>query len=113
MRSPRSVVVLLVAALVNAATFCVITYLEPLVTDVAGCAAGWVPVTLALFGLGSFTGVTVAGRLSDARPMRVLLPGGSLSSADGRCSRSWREAPWPSWCSCSSRGLSRSPWGRR
>ncbi|MGI5491914.1 Cmx/CmrA family chloramphenicol efflux MFS transporter [Microtetraspora malaysiensis] len=76
LRDPRLIVTLLLAALVNGATFCAFTYLAPLVTEVGGFGDGWVPVMLALFGLGSFTGVTVAGRMSDARPVRLLLAGG-------------------------------------
>jgi predicted MFS family arabinose efflux permease len=41
--------------------------------------AGWVPVMLALFGLGSFAGVTVAGRYADRRETRpVFVAGGTL-----------------------------------
>ncbi|WP_433218363.1 Cmx/CmrA family chloramphenicol efflux MFS transporter [Microtetraspora malaysiensis] len=76
LRDPRLIVTLLLGALVNGATFCAFTYLAPLVTEVGGFGDGWVPVMLALFGLGSFTGVTVAGRMSDARPVRLLLVGG-------------------------------------
>ncbi|MEU0566896.1 Cmx/CmrA family chloramphenicol efflux MFS transporter, partial [Nonomuraea sp. NPDC005983] len=76
LRGPRLLVVLLLAALVNAATFCTFTYLTPLVTNVSGFSEGWVPALLALFGAGSFAGVTIGGRLSDTRPMRVLIPGG-------------------------------------
>ncbi|GAB3982538.1 hypothetical protein GCM10029978_086510 [Actinoallomurus acanthiterrae] len=76
LRSPRLLVVLLLAALVNAATFCTFTYLALVVTAVSGFSEDWVPGTLALFGLGSFAGVTIGGRLSDTRPMRVLVPGG-------------------------------------
>ncbi|MET8993390.1 Cmx/CmrA family chloramphenicol efflux MFS transporter [Nonomuraea wenchangensis] len=76
LKEARVVVVLVLAALVNAATFCVFTYLAPLVTEVAGLAAGWVPAVLALFGLGSFAGVSVAGRLSDTRPAQLLAGGG-------------------------------------
>ncbi|MGW2144381.1 Cmx/CmrA family chloramphenicol efflux MFS transporter [Nonomuraea bangladeshensis] len=76
LREARVVVVLVLAALVNAATFCVFTYLAPLVTEVAGLAEGWVPAVLALFGLGSFAGVSVAGRLSDTRPAPLLAGGG-------------------------------------
>jgi DHA1 family chloramphenicol resistance protein-like MFS transporter len=76
LRGPRLLVVLLLAALVNAATFCTFTYLTPLITNVSGFSEGWVPAMLALFGLGSFAGVTIGGRLSDTRPMRVLIPGG-------------------------------------
>ncbi|MGW5489441.1 Cmx/CmrA family chloramphenicol efflux MFS transporter [Streptosporangium sandarakinum] len=76
LRRPRLLVTLSLGALVNGATFCAFTYLAPLVTDVGGFGPGWVPVFLALFGLGSFAGVTVGGRVSDERPMRLLVPGG-------------------------------------
>ena len=68
--------VLLLGALVNGGTFCALTYLAPLVTTVSGVEVGWVPVVLALFGVGSFAGVTVAGRLADAHPVRLLAVGG-------------------------------------
>ncbi|MEU5948114.1 Cmx/CmrA family chloramphenicol efflux MFS transporter [Micromonospora sp. NPDC047465] len=76
LRRPRLLVTLLLGALVNGATFCTFTYLAPLITDVSGYDRRWVPVLLALFGLGSFVGVTVGGRVSDSQPMRVLVPGG-------------------------------------
>ncbi|HUR08202.1 MAG TPA: Cmx/CmrA family chloramphenicol efflux MFS transporter [Nonomuraea sp.] len=76
LRDPRLLVVLVLAALVNAATFCTFTYLTPLIINVSGFSDGWVPAMLALFGLGSFAGVTIGGRLSDTRPMRVLVVGG-------------------------------------
>lgn len=55
----------LLAALVNAGTFGVFTFLAPVTTDSAGLAEHLVPVVLVAFGLGSFVGVTVAGRLGD------------------------------------------------
>ncbi|MGW2221099.1 Cmx/CmrA family chloramphenicol efflux MFS transporter [Nonomuraea sp. NPDC001684] len=76
LREPRLLVALALGALVNAATFGTFTYLSPLLTEVSGVSEGWVPVLLALFGLGSFAGVTAAGRLSDARPALVLVAGG-------------------------------------
>ncbi|MET9810533.1 Cmx/CmrA family chloramphenicol efflux MFS transporter [Streptomyces halstedii] len=69
---PRLLLTLLVMALVQGATFCAFSYLEPLVTRVTGFGAGWVPVVLALFGAGSFAGVTLAGRLADSRPKAVI-----------------------------------------
>jgi DHA1 family chloramphenicol resistance protein-like MFS transporter len=65
--------VLLLGALVNAATFGVFTYLAPVAEGVAP-----VPVVLAAFGLGCFAGVTAAGRLADRWPGRVVAVGGSL-----------------------------------
>jgi DHA1 family chloramphenicol resistance protein-like MFS transporter len=69
---------MLIAALVNAATFAGFTFLAPVVTDTADLGELWVPVALVLFGAGSFAGVTVAGRLSDRRPGPVLAVGGPL-----------------------------------
>ncbi|WDV54773.1 MFS transporter [Streptomyces coeruleorubidus] len=76
LRSPRLVVTLVLGALVNGATFCTFTYLAPLVTEVAGLGNAWVPGVLALFGAGSFAGVSAAGRFADRRPVPVLVFGG-------------------------------------
>lgn len=76
LRRPRLLVLLLCGALVNAGTFCTFTYLAPLVTEVSGLTQAWVPAALALFGLGSFAGVTVGGRLADSWPLRLMIPGG-------------------------------------
>ncbi|GGP04525.1 MFS transporter [Nonomuraea glycinis] len=78
LRRPRLLQVLLLGALVNAATFGTFTFLAPIVTDVPGLDPLWVSVVLVLFGLGSFVGVTVAGRLSDQRPGVVVAVGGPL-----------------------------------
>ncbi|MGW6023000.1 Cmx/CmrA family chloramphenicol efflux MFS transporter [Streptomyces sp. NPDC055099] len=75
LREPRLVVTLLLGALVNGATFCTFTYLSPVITNVTGFSEGWVPALLALFGVGSFAGVTVSGRFADARPVPFLLTG--------------------------------------
>ncbi|MEV5013282.1 Cmx/CmrA family chloramphenicol efflux MFS transporter [Streptomyces sp. NPDC053780] len=72
LRNARLLVVMLLGALVNAATFASLTFLAPLVTDTAGLGELWVTVALVLFGAGSLTGVTVAGRLSDRRPGAVV-----------------------------------------
>lgn len=76
--SPRLVLTMLLAALVNAGTFSTLTFLAPIVTHTAGLSQWWVSVALVLFGVGSFIGVTVAGRLSDARPRIVIVGGGSV-----------------------------------
>jgi MFS transporter, DHA1 family, chloramphenicol resistance protein len=77
LRDPRLLAMLLSGALVNGATFCTFTYLVPLVTDVSGIGPAWVPAVLALFGLGSFIGVTAAGRFADTRPAKLLVVGGA------------------------------------
>ncbi|MCO5971811.1 Cmx/CmrA family chloramphenicol efflux MFS transporter [Actinoallomurus soli] len=77
---PRLILVMALGALVNGATFGTFTFLAPVVTGTAGLGEPWVPAVLGLFGLGSFLGVTVAGRLSDRRPGLVIAVGGPLSS---------------------------------
>ncbi|MFE2492916.1 Cmx/CmrA family chloramphenicol efflux MFS transporter [Streptomyces scopuliridis] len=76
LREPRLLVPLSLGALVNGATFCSFTYLAPLLTEVSGLGSAWVPALLALFGLGSFAGVTISGRLADVRPVPLLVAGG-------------------------------------
>ncbi|MFJ5901037.1 Cmx/CmrA family chloramphenicol efflux MFS transporter [Streptomyces sp. NPDC093064] len=75
---PRLILVMVLGALVNAATFAGFTFLAPVVTDTAGLGELWIPVVLVLFGAGSFIGVTAAGRLSDQRPGLVIAVGGPL-----------------------------------
>ncbi|MEU6019277.1 Cmx/CmrA family chloramphenicol efflux MFS transporter [Streptomyces sp. NPDC047515] len=79
---PRLLLTLLTSALVQGATFCAFSYFEPLATHVTGLGDAWVPALLALFGLGSFVGVTAAGRLVDARPL-ALTTAGLVSLAAG------------------------------
>ncbi len=85
--SPPLVLTMASAALVNTGTFATLTFLAPLVTDVAGLSRWWVPVALVLFGVGSFLGVTVAGRTSDRIPGVVVGVGGVLLLGAG--------SPWP------------------
>ncbi|WP_405753525.1 MFS transporter [Streptomyces sp. NBC_01411] len=73
---------LLTMALVQGATFCTFSYLESLLTRETGLSAGWVPAALALFGVGSFIGVTVAGRFADRRP-KALIASGMVALALG------------------------------
>ncbi|HWN36270.1 MAG TPA: Cmx/CmrA family chloramphenicol efflux MFS transporter [Pseudonocardia sp.] len=75
---PGLLLVLTLGALVNGATFCTFSYLAPVVTDTARLGPLWVPVVLAAFGIGSFAGVSIAGRLADRRPAAVLTLGGGL-----------------------------------
>ncbi|MYU24153.1 MFS transporter [Streptomyces sp. SID8352] len=69
---PRLLLVMLLGALVNAATFGSLTFLAPVVTGAAGLHPLWVPVALVLFGTGALVGVTVAGRFADRRPGTVV-----------------------------------------
>ncbi|MGV0853408.1 Cmx/CmrA family chloramphenicol efflux MFS transporter [Mycolicibacterium phlei] len=73
--SPRLILAMLLGALVNGGTFAAFTFLAPVVTETAGLAEAWVPLALVLFGIGSFVGVTAAGRVSDRHPRRALCVG--------------------------------------
>ncbi|MEU1957438.1 Cmx/CmrA family chloramphenicol efflux MFS transporter [Nocardia sp. NPDC019304] len=65
----------LVAVLVNAATFAGFTFLGSVTTGLADAGARWAPIVLALFGLGSFAGVTLTGRYSDRHRERIVALG--------------------------------------
>nr|WP_246242145.1 MFS transporter [Glutamicibacter mishrai] len=69
---------MLLAALVNGGTFAAFTFIAPIATVTAGMPEGAVPLVLVLFGLGSFSGITIAGRFSDRRPLLILIVGGPL-----------------------------------
>lgn len=62
-------------ALFAAATFCLFSYLAPLLTDVSGLSEGWVPAVLVLFGVGAFVGTWIGGRTADAHPFGTLYVG--------------------------------------
>lgn len=49
---PRLILVMLLGALVNAATFATFTFLAPIVTDTAGLGKPWISLVLVLFGVG-------------------------------------------------------------
>lgn len=76
--TPRLILAMSLGALINGGTFAAFTFLAPIVTETAGLAEEWVSVALVMFGIGSFLGVTIAGRLSDQRPALVLGVGGPL-----------------------------------
>ena len=76
--SPPLILAMTLGAMINGATFAVLTFLAPVATETAGLPDVWVPVVLVMFGGGSFLGVTIAGRLSDRRPGLVLGVGGPL-----------------------------------
>ncbi len=90
---PRLAVVMLLGALVNAATFASFTFLAPVVTGTAGLDELWVSVALVLFGVGSFLGVTVAGRSSDRHPGAVVAVGGPLLLVGWSASALLADAP--------------------
>ena len=76
-RRPVLVAVLL-AVLVNAATFGVFTFLAVIGAD-AGIDAAWTPLLLAAFGVGAFAGVAATGRWA-ARFDRSWITGGAAGA---------------------------------
>ncbi len=76
--TPPLALAMILAALVNAGTFAVFTFLAPIVTEIAGLPDAAVSVALVLFGLGSFLGVTIAGRYADRHSGALLAVGGPL-----------------------------------
>ncbi|GAA3867007.1 MFS transporter [Streptomyces sedi] len=81
-------------ALVNAATFGVLTFLAPVVTETAGLGELWVPVALVLFGVGAFAGVNAAGRFADRRPVAVLACAGPPLLLGWPATALLAERPW-------------------
>lgn len=77
LRRPVVVSTLLVGVLVNGGTFAAYTYLGPLLTDAGGARPGLVPVALAVFGVGAFVGVSLAGRVADTSYRPLVLGGGA------------------------------------
>ncbi|MFG3588084.1 Cmx/CmrA family chloramphenicol efflux MFS transporter [Streptomyces sp. NPDC047990] len=80
-RDPQVWLAIAVVMLSAGGVFCAFSYLSPLLTEVAGLDAGWVPGVLALFGAGAFLGTTIGGRVADAHLFGVLLTGVAASAA--------------------------------
>lgn len=72
-RRPVLVAVVL-AVLVNAATFGVFTFLAVIGAD-AEVGASWIPLLLAVFGVGAFLGVAATGRWATRRPRTWIVFG--------------------------------------
>lgn len=83
-----------VAALGVASIFAVYTFIGPLVTQTAGLSERWIPVALALFGVGMTAGNTLGGRLADRHGSLGLVAGfGSALLALGWLATAGA-APW-------------------
>lgn len=72
MRTPRLWVAFSTNALTTSALLVTFSYLAPLLTGVTGLPEAAVPAVLALYGVGTVAGITVAGRTTDARPNGTL-----------------------------------------
>lgn len=75
LRKPAVWAMMLVAALGVASIFAVYTFIGPFVTDTAALDQAWIPIALALFGVGMTAGNLIGGRLADSHPARGLVLG--------------------------------------
>lgn len=75
LRKPAVWAMMLVAALGVASIFAVYTFIGPFVTDTTALDQAWVPIALALFGVGMTAGNLIGGRLADSHPVRGLVLG--------------------------------------
>ncbi|MBB2900915.1 DHA1 family inner membrane transport protein [Kineococcus radiotolerans] len=66
---------LLIVTVGFASMFTVLSYVSPLLTEVAGFSEGAVSWVLVLFGVGATLGNVLGGRLADWRPYRTLAVG--------------------------------------
>lgn len=65
----------LTTALAISALMVTFGYLAAFLTETTGMAERWVPVVLAVYGIGSCLGIMVGGRTADAHPLRSLTIG--------------------------------------
>jgi DHA1 family inner membrane transport protein len=70
LRRPQVVLTLAFGVVGFGGMFALYSYIAPLVTDVAGASAGFIPVVLLVFGSGMIAGTVLGGRLAD----RALFP---------------------------------------
>jgi DHA1 family inner membrane transport protein len=66
---------MLVAAISVASIFAVYTFIGPFVTDVTHLERSWIPLALALYGVGMTVGNLIGGRLADNYSTRGLVIG--------------------------------------
>lgn len=73
LRSGRLWLTLLACATTTGGVLAAYSYISPLLTEQAGVPSGLVPLVLTGFGVGSFAGTILGGRLGDARPGLVTI----------------------------------------
>ncbi|WP_298326951.1 Cmx/CmrA family chloramphenicol efflux MFS transporter [Haloactinopolyspora sp.] len=64
-RTRRMWLALATTAAFQAGVFAAFSYFAPLLTDVSGVSERSVPLVLALFGVGTFIGISIGGRVAD------------------------------------------------
>jgi MFS transporter, DHA1 family, inner membrane transport protein len=78
-RRPRLWLMLSTSLLVIGATFSAFSFLNPILTEISGFAAGAVPLLLVAYGAATVVGNTIVGRLADRHALSVLLCGLALN----------------------------------
>lgn len=73
LRSPRLGLVLAACAATSGGVLATYSFIAPVLTEQAGVPAGLVPLVLTGFGVGSFLGTLVCGRLGDRHPHAVTI----------------------------------------
>jgi MFS transporter, DHA1 family, inner membrane transport protein len=73
LRRPQVLLTLLVGVVGFGGMFAMYSYIAPIVTEVTGESAGFVPVVLLAFGIGGVAGTTLGGRLADRALFRSLV----------------------------------------
>ncbi|MFB8004010.1 Cmx/CmrA family chloramphenicol efflux MFS transporter [Nocardia sp. NPDC056000] len=73
------------SALIFSSMMASFSYLGAMLTTDTGLDASWVPMVLALFGVGSLIGITLGGRVADTHPFPTLYIGatGALLASIG------------------------------
>ncbi|MEU6710370.1 Cmx/CmrA family chloramphenicol efflux MFS transporter [Nonomuraea sp. NPDC046802] len=75
MINPRLWLAYGITALTTGALLASFSYLSALLVDTTGLEPAWVPAVLALYGAGALIGITIGGRIADARPFTLLYAG--------------------------------------
>jgi DHA1 family inner membrane transport protein len=75
LRRPMVWATMLIAALGISSIFAVYTFIGPYVTDAVRADESWIPIALAVFGLGMAVGNWIGGRLADRYEHRGLVVG--------------------------------------
>ncbi|QKG21797.1 Cmx/CmrA family chloramphenicol efflux MFS transporter [Actinomadura verrucosospora] len=75
MARPRLWLSFATTALATGALLVTFSYLGAMLEDATGIPERWVPGVLALYGAGSLIGITLGGRLADARAVPLLYAG--------------------------------------
>jgi DHA1 family chloramphenicol resistance protein-like MFS transporter len=73
MANPQLWLAYATTALSTGAILVIFSYLAPLLTETTGLSDGWVPLVLALYGVGALIGITISGRNADQRPFSTLV----------------------------------------